>query len=305
MNNNIYSVITGTGSYIPEMLVKNEDFLKNIFYDISGVKITKPNLEIIDKFLAITTIAERRYVSDDLVTSDIAYFAAEEAVKSAGINKEELNHIIVAHNFGDVRYDNRQLDMVPSLAARVKFKLGIENPETVAYDLPFGCPGWLQGLIQADYYIKSGDDKKILVIGAEVLSRVSDPHDRDSMLYSDGAGAVVVEAVSSNEPVGILAHKTRSDTLEYSQMLYMGKSYNKDNGQYYYLKMNGRKLYQYALERVPQAIKSALDKSGTHISEIKKILIHQANGKMDDAILQRLYALYDIHELPEKIMPMT
>ncbi|MFW6276601.1 MAG: 3-oxoacyl-ACP synthase III family protein, partial [Bacteroidota bacterium] len=169
MNNNIYSVITGTGSYIPEMLVKNEDFLKNIFYDISGVKITKPNLEIIDKFLAITTIAERRYVSDDHVTSDIAYFAAEEAVKSAGINKEELNHIIVAHNFGDVRYDNRQLDMVPSLAARVKFKLGIEIPETVAYDLPFGCPGWLQGLIQADYYIKSGDDKKILVIGAEVL----------------------------------------------------------------------------------------------------------------------------------------
>ncbi|MDZ7740996.1 MAG: ketoacyl-ACP synthase III [Bacteroidota bacterium] len=304
----IYSVITGTGKYIPSEVVRNEDFLKSEFYDPSGTRLDKNNQEIIDKFLEITTIAERRYVSDDLVTSDIAYFAAREAIESAGIEKEELDYIIVAHNFGDVRSDNKRSDFVPSLAARVKAHLKIKNPETVAYDLPFGCPGWLQAIIQADYFIKSGDAKKILVIGSEVLSRVSDPHDRDSMLYADGAGATIVEARESEEPIGILAHKTRSDTYVYSQMLRMDQSYNpgmNGSADNIYLKMNGRKLYQYALETVPQAIKSCLEKSKIHLNQIKSVLIHQANGKMDDAILKRLYQLFNIHDVPKNIMPMT
>lgn len=303
----IYSVITGTGNYIPTKRIKNEDFLTHEFYEKEGIKITKDTQEVIDKFEEITTIVERRYVTDDLVTSDIATYSAIAAIESAGIDKEELDYIIVAHNFGDVTIDNKQLDIVPSLAARVKHKLKIKNPYTVAYDVPFGCPGWLQAVIQADYYIKSGDAKKILVIGAEILSRVSDPHDRDSMIYSDGAGAVILEAKESKTPVGILAHKTRSDTFEYSTMLYMGKSYNNTNGRMGnpYLKMNGRKLYQYALETVPQAIKDCLEKSSTHLNEVKKILIHQANGKMDDAIIKRLYKLYEIEVVPKGIMPMT
>lgn len=307
MNNTIYSVITGTGNYIPSKRIRNEDFLTNVFYDIDGKKLEKTNQEIIDKFLEITTIAERRYVTDNLVTSDISYHAAIDAIKSANIDKEELDYIIVAHNFGDAKNDNMQLDIVPSLAARVKHKLEIKNPYTIAYDLPFGCPGWLQGIIQADYFIKSGDAKKILVIGADILSRVSDPHDRDSMLYADGAGAVVLEAKKSDNPIGILAHKTRSDTFLHSKMLYMGKSYNPDNENKndIFLKMNGRKLYQYALERVPQAIKDCLEKISTHLSEIKKVIIHQANGKMDDAILKRLYSLYDMVDVPKNIMPMT
>ncbi len=307
MNGTIYSVITGTGSYIPTKCMRNEDFLTNEFYEINGKKLDKTNQEIIDKFLEITTIAERRYVTDDLTTSDIAYYSAVEAIKSANIDKEELDYIIVAHNFGDLKADNKQLDIVPSLAARVKHKLEIKNPYTVAYDLPFGCPGWLQGIIQADYFIKSGDAKKILVIGADILSRISDPHDRDSMLYADGAGATILEAKKSDTPIGILAHKTRSDTFLYSKMLFMGKSYNPDieNKDNSFLKMNGRKLYQYALENVPQAIKDCLEKSNTHLSEIKKVLIHQANGKMDDAMLARLYKLYNIADLPENIMPMT
>jgi 3-oxoacyl-[acyl-carrier-protein] synthase III len=307
MRGTIYSVITGTGNYIPSLHVKNEDFLNNEFYDRNGKKIEKTNQQIVDKLQEITTIAERRYVPDNLVTSDIAYFAAVEAIKSANIDKEDLDYIIVAHNFGDVRCDNRQLDIVPSLAARVKHKLAIKNPNTVAYDIPFGCPGWIQGVIQADYFIKSGDAKKIMVIGAEVLSRVCDPHDMDSMLYADGAGATILEAKESDEPIGILAHKTRSDTFEYSKMLFMGTSYNDENeikGNFF-LKMNGRKLYQYALENVPQAIKDCLEKSNTKLCEIKKVLIHQANGKMDDAILKRLYALYDNCEMPKDVMPMT
>jgi 3-oxoacyl-[acyl-carrier-protein] synthase III len=307
MNSSIYSVITGTGNYIPANPVRNEKFLINEFWDADGKKLEKENQEIIDKFSEITTISERRYVTDNLVTSDIAYYAAIDAIKSADIDKEELDYIIIAHNFGDVRNNNKQMDIVPCLAARVKHKLEIKNPNTVAYDILFGCPGWLQAAIQADYFIKSGDARKVLVIGAEILSRVSDPHDRDSMLYADGAGAAVFEARKSEYPVGILAHKTRSDTLLYSKMLYMGKSYRSDYEKKddNFLKMHGRKLYQYAIENVPQTIKDCLVKSNTHLSEIKKALIHQANGKMDAAILKRLFSLYDMVEVPEDIMPMT
>jgi 3-oxoacyl-[acyl-carrier-protein] synthase-3 len=307
MENSIYSVITGTGSYIPPKRIKNEDFIENEFYDAEGNILERSNEDIIDKFKDISTITERRYVSDDLVTSDIAYFAALEAIKSANINKEDLDYIIVAHNFGDVRNENKRIELVPTIAARVKYKLAIQNENTVAYDLPFGCPGWIQAVIQSNYYIKSGDAKKILVIGADVLSRVSDPHDRDSMLYADGAGAVVLENQSSSEPIGILAHKTQSDTYSFSKMLYMDKSYKTDkaNQDNIFLKMNGRKLYQYAIEKVPISIKACLDKSNTHIREVNKVLIHQANGKMDDAILKRLYSLYGIEDAGENIMPMT
>lgn len=307
MNQSIYSIITGTGSYIPTRRITNEDFLDKTFYDTSGKKLAKSNEEIVKKLEEITTITERRYVTDDLTTSDIAYFAAEEAIKSANINKEDLDYLIVAHNFGDVSSNNQMLDIVPSLAARVKYKLQIENPNTVAYDLPFGCPGWLQGVIQANYFIKSGDAKKILVVGADILSRIADPHDMDSMLYSDGAGAAVLEAKLSDTPVGILAHNTRSDTLDHANMLIMGKSYNPDymaEGKPF-LKMNGRKLYQYALETVPQAIKACLDKCNISLSNINKVLIHQANGKMDDAILERLFKLNNIKAIPKNIMPMT
>ncbi|NOQ27928.1 MAG: ketoacyl-ACP synthase III [Bacteroidales bacterium] len=307
MSKSIYSVITGTGSYIPTRRIKNEDFLNVEFFESNGLKIEKSNQEIIDKFLEITTIAERRYVTDDLSCSDIAYFAAIEAIKSANIDKEELDYIIVAQNFGELKDGNKQVDIVPSIASRLKFKLGIENPYTVAYDLPFGCPGWLQGVIQADYYIKSGDAKKILVVGADILSRCYDPHDRDGMLYADGAGATILEGKESDSPIGILAHKTRSDTLLHSDNLTMGNSNNKDfeRKDDLFIKMNGRRLYQYALENVPQAIKACLEKSNTNLKEVKKILIHQANGKMDEAILKRLYKLYDINDLPKNIMPMT
>lgn len=307
MKGTIYSVITGTGNYIPSKRIRNVDFLDNEFYDTDGKKLEKTNREIIDKFFEITTIAERRYVAENMVTSDMASYAAAEAIKSANIDKEELDYIIFAHNFGDVKNDRKRKDMVPCLAARVKHKLGILNPDAVAYDILFGCPGWLQAVIQADYLIKSGDAKKVLIIGADSLSRVSDPHDRDSMLYADGAGATVLEARTSDFPIGILAHKTRSDTLLYSKMLYMGKSYKPDDGSNndIYIKMNGRKLYQYAIEKVPQTIKECLEKCNTPLSDIKKALIHQANGKMDDAILKRLFSLCGITDMPEDIMPMT
>ena len=224
---NINAVISGTGSYIPTKVIPNKYFLKSEFYDKDGKKFEIPNEDIIKKFESITCIKERRYVTDDLVTSDIAFFAAKDALISANISAEDLDFIIVAHNFGDVKSDNRKTDIVPTLASRVKHKLGIKNPDTTAYDLPFGCPGWLQGFIQASIYIKSGAASKALVIGAETLSRVSDPHDRDSMIYADGAGATVIETFDSKNPAGILSYSVKTDTAEHAYLLRMDKSYKR------------------------------------------------------------------------------
>lgn len=307
MSKQIYTVITGSGSYIPQNIMKNEDFINYDFFDSNGELIDLPNKILLHKFQEITTIEERRYADNDMVTSDMAYLAAEDAIVNSGIDREELDYIIVAHNFGDVPAENKRSDIVPSLAARVKYKLGIKSHKAIAYDIPFGCPGWIQGVIQANYFIKSGDAKKALVIGSEMLSRVSDPHDRDSLLYSDGAGAVVLEAKESDEPIGIIAHGTRSDTINHSKLLVMGKSFNQslaEKGEIF-LKMNGRKLYQYALETVPLTIKEILEKGKIKLESIKKVLIHQANGKMDEAILQRLFSLYNLENIPENIMPMT
>jgi hypothetical protein len=174
------SIIISTGCCIPSEVVPNTHFLNSEFYGADGVRLEKPNPEIIQKLYNITGIRERRHVSDDLTTTDIAYEAALQALE--GIDKEGLDYIIVAQNFGDVRSGNLRTDMVPTIASRVKHRLRIENPYTVAYDIPFGCPGWLQGMIMADYYIRSGDAQRVLVIGAEILSRVSDPHDVDRMI---------------------------------------------------------------------------------------------------------------------------
>ncbi len=303
----IYSQIIGTGSYIPQKVVKNKDFLHYTFLDSTGEKIDLDNEEIVDKFEEITTIAERRHADDHEVTSDLAFYAAEKAIKAANIDKEDLDYIILAHNFGDTRSDDSRIDVMPALASRVKAKLNIQNPNTVAYDIIFGCPGWVQAMIQADYYIRSGDAKKIMVIGADVLSRVSDPHDRDSMIYADGAGAAILGAIESESPVGIIGHNSRSDAVEYVELLKLGASYNEElaKDKELFLKMQGRRLYQYALQNVPSTLKAGLDKLGLHINDIKKVLIHQANGKMDDAILQRLFRLYGIREIPEDIMPMS
>jgi 3-oxoacyl-[acyl-carrier-protein] synthase III len=306
MRKTLYSVVTGTGSYLPPQVVRNEAFISSSFFDAAGNPLTKPGTDIVQQFANITDIQERRYAADNQVASDLAFLAARDALQSSRTDPETLDYLLVAHNFGDVALNNRRSDFVPTLAARVKHKLGIENPTCVAYDLPFGCPGWLQGMIQADYYLRSGDARRVLVIGAETLSRVCDPHDRDSMIYADGAGAMLLEAREADEPVGILAHGTRSDTIQAAHLLRMDKSFNPDyGGTELFLKMEGRKLYEYALKTVPQAIKDTLDKAGLPITAMRKLLIHQANGKMDEAILKRLYALYGHDTVPAGVMPMT
>jgi len=295
--------ITGTGSYIPDVIEKNEDFQQHDFLNSDGSIINSSTEVIIEKFKAITGIGERRYADKSLNTSDIAFYAAQRAIKDADIDQEELDYIIVAHNYGDVKHNIEQSDTVPSIASRVKHLLKIKNPKCVGYDMLFGCPGWIEAVIQANAFIKSGIAKKCLVIGAETLSRVIDKHDRDSMIYSDGAGAVVLE--TSNNGSGILTHESATYALDEAHFIYFGETNNQDiSDKRRYIKMYGRKIYEFALSHVPDAMKSCLDKSGININDVKKILIHQANEKMDEAIVKRFYKLYDM-KMPDGIMPMT
>ena len=295
--------ITGTGSYIPEIIQDNSKFLDRNFFDNEGNRIETKNEEIVEKFQKITGIRERRYAKDEFNTSDIAYLAAKEAIENSKVDPEKIDYIILAHNFGNASNDSTQVDVFPGLAVRVKNLLKIKNPKCVAYDILFGCPGWLEGMIQGYGFIKAGMAERCLVIGADTLSRVVDVNDRDSMIFADGAGATIIE--KTEEEGGILSHNTASYTDDEVFYLFYGKSYNPQaDEKTKYIKMRGRKVYEFALTNVPSAMKECLDLANTNISEIKKILIHQANAKMDDAIVKRLYKLFN-EESPEKIMPLT
>ena len=296
--------ITGIGSYIPEVKVANTDFDKHVFLNEDGSPFAHSNAIVIGKFKSITGIEERRYAPPHLNTSDLAFFAAQKAIKNAAINPETIDYIIVAHNFGDVVPNTFQSDTVPSLATRVKHKLKIQNPKCVAYDILFGCPGWIEGVLQANAFIKSGMARRCLVIGGETLSRVVDPHDRDSMIYSDGAGASIIEA--SDDETGMLSYESATYAYDESGYLFFGKSYNPDleKEDTRFIKMYGRKIYEFALSNVPAAMKNCLDQSGLTIDDVKKILIHQANEKMDEAIIHRFYKLYG-KSVPKDIMPMS
>ncbi|MEG0931126.1 3-oxoacyl-ACP synthase III family protein [Algoriella sp.] len=297
------SKIIGVGNYIPSETITNLFFENHHFLDEKGITLKQDNATIAGKLKEITGIEERRYANKDQVTSDLGFIAAQEAIENSGIDPETLDYIIFAHNFGDVRSGTIQSDAVPSLASRVKHLLKIENNYCVAYDVLFGCPGWIEGVIQANAFIKSGIAKRCLVIGAETLSRVVDIHDRDSMIYADGAGAAILEINEGD--AGIKSHLSASHTLNEKDYLFFGKSYNQESSDdVKYIKMIGRKIYEFALSNVPTAMKKCFDDSGYSIDQLNKIIIHQANEKMDEAIVKRFYQLYDT-PMPEHIMPMV
>lgn len=299
------SKITGVGAYIPTIIKTNKDFMLHQFFDEKHQKIDLSPELVAKKFEAITGIQERRYVSEEMQCSDMATLAAEEAISNANCDRESIDQIIVAHNFGDVIKHTIQTDAVPAVASRVKHKLGIQNPNCIAYDILFGCPGWVQGMIQAHAYIQSGMAKKCLIIGAESLSRVLDLNDRDSMIFADGAGATILE-LSETGDSKILSFSMQSHCQDELNYLYLGKSnYPESDPRIRFIKMKGRKVYEYAIKNVPLAMKECIDKAGLHISDVKKIFIHQANEKLDEAIVRELFKLYNLSEIPTDLMPMN
>ena len=296
------TIISGTGSVVPSKVIPNSAFAEHKFLDEKGNPFAIDASEIIEKFSSITGIEERRYAEDHINSSDLAAAAAKKAIQHAGCDPETLDYIIVAHNFGDTRPNSNQSEPLPSLSSKVKTLLGIENPNCVAYDILFGCPGWIEGVVQAHAFIKAEMAQRCLVIGAETLSRVVDPVDRDSMIFADGAGATVIE--KGEGETGILSHKSVTYTANNEiDMLNYEQSYQpKDKTKF--IKMKGRKVYEFALSHVPQAMKVCFDASGEDISDLKKIFIHQANTKMDEAIVKRFFRLYRT-TVPADVLPMN
>ncbi len=299
------TIIIGSGSYVPTKVIGREYFMDSEFYTDEGVKIEKPTEEIISKFVEITEIENRRYALDEQLNSDLAYEASKIAIADANIDPEKLDYIIVASNFGEVT-SKGVADFMPTMAARVKNKLGIKNRKCITYDMIFGCPGWVEAMVLADILIKAKRAKNILVVGSETLSKVTDPYDRNKMIFADGAGAVVVIA-TEQENVGIISHNTLCDNGPELDYLCSSKSLNDDteHPDKLHIRMQGRKIYEYALKNVPDAIKQTIDDADLSLEDIDKILIHQANAKMDYAMITRLGKLYGIKDIDHAISPMT
>jgi len=289
------SIIKGTGKYIPEIMIPNSFFSKNTFFhdrpDKKG-QVRKKSVEVIIQELeGVTNIQERRYAPLNVTCSDMGTIASEFAIEMWNDDPETIDLIIVAHNAGEQNDGN--IDQIPNIASRIKRKLNIKNINCLCYDLPYGCPGWVESLRIADAYIKSGYANRILTIGTEILSRRSDPHDRDCMIFADGAGAVILEGTNVHENVGILSsisynHASKGDWLK------LDKSLNPDYGDELFLRMIGNKIWGYATRKVPEVVKLSLDKIGFDFFNVDKFLFHQANEKMDIAIFHRLCKLYDI-----------
>lgn len=298
------TIIIGSGSYIPENIIGGDYFFDSEFYDDNFEKIEKQSREIVQKFIDITEIHERRYLDGNLMNSDMAAKASEIAIQDAGIDRESIDYIIAATNFGEIN-KHGEISFMPSLSSVIKHKLGITNTKTINYDMIFGCPGWVEAMILADTIIKSGRAKTILVVGSDTPSRATDKYDRNRMIFADGAGAVVVRA-TDDKTIGIIGHNTRCYNGEELCYLENSHSLNPDIDQNkLYIRMRGRKIYEFALKNVPITIKETIDSTGLDIRDIRKILLHQANAKMDYAMITRLFKLYDIKDHDHSISPMT
>ena len=300
----INSVITGTGSAIPANKVPNSAFLKNTFKDKTGNVITKKPEEVIAKLEQISGIRQRKYIGENQDTADLGARAAMRAIANAKIDKDAIDGLIVAHNFGNIKPGGHQGHLVPNLAAVIKNRLGIKNHRCFAYDVLFGCPGWLEAMIIAHQYLQCGRFKNILVVGVEVISRILDPEDLDSMLFGDGAGATLLSAVEEENQRGIIDHNTYSHCNEELDFLVMGCVPTK-NGNMLSPKMNGRQVFKYGMTHLPSLIAECLASAEIEVKDVTKFLFHQANEKMIMAISKQLLKQHNVDTKLEDLVPYT
>ena len=288
------SKITGTGSAMPSRVITNDYFLDHTFYTKEGKKNEKSTAAIIQKLEEISGIKERRFIPEEEPSVEILFQACSNAIQDTGIDKNKIDGLIVAHNAGNMLPNQVGVfHTVPNLAAVVKNKLGITNHQCHAYDILFGCPGWLQGVIQANRLIESGEATHVLVAGLEIASRLLDPNDVDSLLMADGCGATIVSKSESKDK-GVLAHAMFSHTEEDLNNITLGASLNRETTGHCFFKMNGQRVYKYATTWLPQVIRQALDKVEITPSEVDYFFFHQANAKMLRVIASNLMDLYGI-----------
>ncbi|AWV99382.1 3-oxoacyl-ACP synthase III family protein [Arcticibacterium luteifluviistationis] len=284
-------IINGTGTELPERLIKNDFFLGHQFMSPDGVVNPKPQAEIIAKLEAITGIKERHYISEKGDSAPLMVAVAKKTIEDSGLDKNDIDGIIVAHNAGNMLEGTAGFHTVPNMAAILKNKLAISNHECFAYDILFGCPGWIQGIIQAKQAIEAGDATNVLVLGIEIASRLLDPHDLDSMILADGCGAAIISK-SEETDAGILSYATFSHAQEDLGCIYLDKSNNPELDLPTLFKMNGKDVYRYATVWVPRVIKKALDKAKLTVADVDMFLFHQANGKMLHAFANNLAEMY-------------
>lgn len=270
MEPKVRAKITGTGSFAPEKRMTNADFEKI--------------LDTTDEWITSRTgIRERRIAADDVGTSDLAAEAGKRALEAAGCKPDEIDMVIT----GTVTPDYR----LPSCACEVQAKMGLVN--AVAYDVVAACAGFINGLSIASTYIETGRAKKILVIGSEKLSSITNYHDRaTAVLFGDGAGAAVIEA--SHNGSGIQSTYMKSDgRLREALWIPSGGSISpvkKDfdfNGSEL-INMSGQDIFKVAVREMSGACLKVLDEAGVSADQLKWIIPHQANIRIIEAIAKRL-----------------
>ena len=259
--------ITGTGAYLPEKIVTNDDLAKTVDTDDSWI-------------VERTGIRQRHIAADSELTSDLAVAAARGALTKAGLDAEAIDLLIVATTTPDHTF--------PACAAAVQQKLGADH--AAAFDVQAVCSGFIYALATADNFIKAGQADRALVIGAETFSRLLDWTDRSTcVLFGDGAGAVVLEAAEGAGAVqdrGILATHLRSDGRHYKALFVDGGP--SSTGLTGHVQMNGREVFRHAVTSLASATETVLTMTGLTPADIDWLVPHQANARILQAVAQRL-----------------
>ena len=262
--------IVGTGSYLPEKILKNCD-LESI-------------VETSDEWITTRTgIRERRILEEGKATSDMAIEASKKALDHAKLKAEDVDLVIVATISGDM--------ITPSTACIVQDKLGCKN--AAAFDISAACSGFIYGLSMAYGLIKSGVYKNILLVGSEAMSRILDWEDRGTcILFGDGAGAAVISEVAEGK--GILAMELGSDGSGKDHLLIPAggsrcpSTHETIEDRKHYLKMEGSEVFKFAVRKINETCKNLLEKTGLDSSDIDLFIPHQANTRIIDSAVKKL-----------------
>jgi len=247
--------VLGVGHYLPEEVTTNKDF--------------EQRLDTTDEWIKSRTgIEERRFAKDDEHTSHMAFEAAKLALENADVTAEELDLILVATVTADTPF--------PSVAAMLQERLGAKK--AAAMDLGAACAGFMYAMITAQQFIGNGAYEKILIVGADKLSKITDFTDRNTaVLLSDGAGAAVMGKVSEGK--GVLSFELGADGTGGPNL------YQKDDG---YLYMNGREVFKFAVRQMPQSTINVVEKAGLSKDDVDYLVPHQANIRIMEAARQRI-----------------
>jgi 3-oxoacyl-[acyl-carrier-protein] synthase-3 len=261
----MYSRIIGTGKYLPEKVLTNFDLEKMV--------------ETSDEWIRTRTGIERRHIAaDNEATSDLAFRAALAAIEDAGIAASEIDLILVGTTTPDLIF--------PNVACLLQEKLGVHGAP--AFSLEAACSGFVYGLVVADQFIRTGQARRALVIGAETMSRIIDWKDRETcVLFGDGAGAVILEA--ADEP-GVI-YSTLGADGQYRELLYASSGVSTrhlETGDVAALKMSGNEVFKIAVKTLENLVDDVLEKNDLETGQIDWLIPHQANIRIIAATAKRL-----------------